>query len=353
MPQFIFLDTAAYEAESFNTESTHFKALAKHLESDRLRLVITDITKTEVHQRIDKRCREELDSLRKMRKKARVLRSASRVQQLGVFSNAHLDDAPTQLRGAVDKFLDDHETIVVQAMAQDAGPVFERYFAMNPPFGPGPKRKEFPDAFVVEALIDWTDEQADNTLLVVSEDVLFRKAIEESEQIEAVETLSVLLDRVASEDAALAAFLRTQIIGRLDSTKDRAKEEFESLGFHVKDEWGDVEMEITKIDLNGEPDLIDISESEVTAELSLDVQYEAHLSYDDSSTGTYDREEGGLVFMEHVTETVHGSTQLTVTVTAVFDGTDTDEFEMHDIELVEPSAGFGIPTSEMAEYPWK
>ena len=63
MPQFIFLDTEAYEAESFNTESTHFKALAKHLESRRLRLVITDITKTEVHKRIDKRCREELESL--------------------------------------------------------------------------------------------------------------------------------------------------------------------------------------------------------------------------------------------------------------------------------------------------
>ena len=190
-------------------------------------------------------------------------------------------------------------------------------------------------------------------MLVVSEDVLFREAIEEGDRIEPVETLSALLDRVASEDAALAAFLRTQIVGRLDSIKDRAKEEFESLGFHVIDEWGDVEMEITKIDLNGEPDLIDISETEVTAELSLDAQYEAHLSYDDSSTGTYDREEGGLVFMDHVTETVHGSAQLTVTVTGVFDGTHADEFDIHDIDLADPPAGFGMPTSEMAEYRWK
>ena len=164
-------------------ESTHFKALAKHLESGRLRLVITDITKTEVHKRIDTRCREELDSLRRIRKNARVLRSANSVQELGLFSDVNVDDASTQLRGAVDKFLDDHETTVVEAMAQDAEPVFERYFAMNPPFGPGPKRKEFPDAFVVEALSDWTDQQADNTLLVVSEDVLFRNALQEGERI--------------------------------------------------------------------------------------------------------------------------------------------------------------------------
>ena len=116
---------------------------------------------------------------------------------------------------------------------------------------------------------------------------------------------------------------------------------------------GDAELEITTMDPVGEPELIDISETEVTASLHFDAQYEALLSYDDSSTGTYDREEGGRVFMDHVTETVHGSAQLVVTVTATFDGTDADEFDMHDVVLTEPSAGFGIPTAEMAEYPWK
>ena len=90
--------------------------------------------------------------------------------------------------------------------------------------------------------------------------VLFREAIGEGDRIEPVETLSALLNRLASGDAALAAFLRTPIVGRLDSIQDGPKEEFESLGFHVMDEWGDVEMEITKIELNGEPHLIDISE---------------------------------------------------------------------------------------------
>ena len=344
MPQFLFLDTEAYEAESFNTESTRFKALARHLKSGRLRLVITDITKIEVHKRIDKTCKEELNSVRKTRNKARVLRSANQVQDLGLFSDVHPDAPPTQLRGAVDKFLDDHDTTVVEAMAaQNATPVFERYFAMTPPFGLGSKRKEFPDAFVVEALIDWTNQQAPNTLLVVSEDVLFRTACQESECIEPVATLGVLLDRVSSEDA-MAAFLRTQIIGRLDSIKNSAKEAFESLGFYVIDEDGDVELEVTQIDPNGEPDLIDISETEVTAALYFDAQYTALLSYDDSSTGTYDREEGGLVFMDHVTDTVHSSEPLTVTVTAVFDGTDTDRFAIHDIDLAEPSVGFGIPS---------
>jgi len=38
---------------------------------------------------------------------------------------------------------------------------------------------------------------------------------------------------------------------------------------------------------------------------------------------------------------------------ATFDGTDADEFEIRDIELTEPTKGFGIPTSKMAGYPWK
>ena len=291
-------------------------------------------------------------AVRNMREKARVLRSASRIQDLGLFSDLNLDDAPTHLHRAVDKFLDDHKTTVIEAMAQDAAFVFARYFAMTPPFGPGSKQREFPDAFVVEALLDWSNDH-DDELLVVSADAPFRDVCQESQSITPFEKLSDLLDSVASDDAALTLFLRKQIQGHLDSIKNTAKDDFECLGFYVLDECGDAELEITKMDPVSDPDLIDISETEVTAELRFDAQYEAFLTYDDSSTGIYDSEEGERLFMDHVTETVHGSAQLLVTVTGTFAGTDADGFDIRDVGLTEPSEGFGILTSEMADYPWK
>ena len=57
--------------------------------------------------------------------------------------------------------------------------------------------------------------------------------------------------------------------------------------------------------------------------------------------------------MGHVIETGHGSAQILVTATAKFYRTDADGFDIHDADLTEPSEGFGIPTSEIPEYPWK
>ena len=349
MPTFVFLDTQAFEAESFNTQSTHFETLAKHLKSGRLKLVATDITRTEVHGRIDSVCKEEIASLRKIKQKSRVLRSAHKIQELGLFCDLHLDSAQMNLHRAVDRFLDEHDATVIEAMAQNSKLVFKRYFAIEPPFAPGSKRKEFPDAFVIEALIDWISRQ-DGELFVVSGDAPFREACDEDERIKAFKDVALLLNHVASDDENLADFLRDQITGCLSQIENTAKQEFEGLGFHIDDEWGDVELKVTGMDLVWEPELIYIKESEVIAELGFDAQYEVRLSYDDSSTGTYDREEESRIFMDHVIETVRGSAHLVITVTATFDRTDADGFEIQSIELTEPTGGFGIPTSKMEDY---
>ena len=350
--RFVFLDTQAYEAASFNTESAHFKTLARHLKSGRLKLLITDITKTEVHHRIDKQCHQELASLKDFRQKARLLRTANGITDLGLFSAADLDGVPQLVRRAIDTFLDDHDTTVIDATAQDAGSVFQQYFSEAPPFGPGAKRKEFPDAFVVEALTDWADQQAE-MLFVVSGDERFRCACQKSDRLNPVEDISALLDDVASDDETLATFLREQLAGALDQIMSIGKQEFEELGFYVENKWSGADLEVMQIDLSGEPELIDVSGTETTAELKFDVKCQATLSYPDPNAGTYDSGLRGLFLMEHVDETVGGSMQMTVTVKATFEGTDAGRFRIQNIELTEPSAGFGIPTSKMADSPWK
>ena len=346
MPTFVFLDTQAYEAASFNMQSRHLRTLAKHLESGRLQLVTTDITRTEVHRRLDCVCKKELASLKKLKRTSRVLYSAHMIQELGLFCDTNLDGTQMSLHRAADRFLDDHNTTVIEAMAQDARPVFARYFATEPPFAPGPKRKEFPDAFVVDALLDWIQPRS-GELLVVSGDGPFREACDRSGRIETFEKLIALLDKVASDDEVLADSLRDEILGQIGEIQDFAKQEFENLGFYLEDEWGDVELEITDIELYDGPDLIDVCETQVGAELRLEVQYSARLSYDDSSTGTYDKEEGRRVFMDHVNETITSSAQLSVAVTATFSGRNIDGFTVQRMELTEPAGMFGIPTSKM------
>ena len=336
----VFLDTQVYDAEAFNMESRYVAMLATHLEFGRLVLVTTDITKAEIRRRIDVTLAEEVSKLATLASGSRVLRSAHMIRPVALFEEVDRDEAQKNLQSSVENYLRIHRAVVVEAMAQDARRVFDRYFAIAPPFGPKSKRKEFPDAFVVEALIEWFGNQQ-GQLCVVSGDTRFRDAFVGSDRIQTFSSLSCLLERVASEDAA-AEDLKEQILGYEAEIQDATREKFEGLSFYLECEWGDVEVRVTAMEVWEDPRLIYVGEPKVIAELRFKTEYTAHLSYDDSSTGTYDREEGQRVFMEHVTEDVSKSIELVATVTATFRSTDEDAFKILSVDLVEPAEGFGI-----------
>ena len=75
------------------------------------------------------------------------------------------------------------------------GPVFEKYFATKPPFGTENKKSEFPDAFVVNGLVEWTQKNAE-PLYVISGDKPFQNACQPHKTLDEYATLSTLLDRI-------------------------------------------------------------------------------------------------------------------------------------------------------------
>lgn len=348
----VFLDAQAYEAASFNFNGKLFSALRKHLASGRLRLVITDITKEEVDARIDKNLAQELAALGKAQKNARVLRSSPLPGVTAALADLDAKEVRDSLLGAFTGFLKTHKAEIIETSGQEAGPVFEKYFASKPPFGTGDKKHEFPDAFVVQALVEWASD-SETELFVVSGDAPFGAACAECDALHPISDLAALLDHVASDNKKLSDFIRTQLIAHLEKIKQAAKAAFVDLGFHVDDEWGDVEVEVTSIELDGDPEILDISGDESTAQLRFNVTFDAHLSYDDSETGMWDSEEGEMIGMEHVDETVQGEDHLVVEVRAILEGLDPDEFDIDDIDLIEPARGYGIATSRMEGYPWK
>ena len=317
--EFVYLDTEAYDAASYDFAGTRFQALTKHLASGRLKLITTDITKAEVRGRILENVNKELASLKKLERGSRVLRSASRLGRARLFPNLDATTLAKRLHDAFDAFLRTHCSICIDATKQNASPVFARYFSQKPPFGPGAKRREFPDAFVLESLIGWTASKGTDAF-VVSADKLLAAACEHSKTLHSVTTIPLLLDHVASDDAALASFLRNELKKHLDLIEKKAATDFQDLDFHVDDEWGDVELEVANVKLYGEPDLVDISGSRLTAEVQLTAHYEAHLSYEDSNSGIYDKEEGRRLFVNFLNETVESQELLVVTVRATFTG---------------------------------
>jgi hypothetical protein len=342
IPEAVYLDAQAFENASFNFASKQFTALKKHLESGRLRLIITDITVAEVKSRTAKNIAKEVAAHEKFAKAARVLRSSETGRN--VLSTLDKDAIVKELLGGFDQFLHEHKADMIDTTANDPGPVFERYFAGKPPFGEAAEKKyEFPDAFVIEALKEWTEDNEEE-LFVVSGDDLFREACQECDEIHVKATLVEMLDHVASDDEKVAKFIRERLEAQAQEIGKQAAEQFEGLGFHLIDEWGDVEVVIKKVTLSGDPEIIDIGTKEANAQMIFDIEYAADISWDDSSTGIYDSEEGRMMFMEERRTTVNKTHEAFVDVHLTFNGLDPAEFEVDEVDLVDPTGSIGIRT---------
>jgi hypothetical protein len=343
IPEAVFLDAQVFENASFNFKTRAFMALKRHLASERLRLVITDITVAEVRSRIVKSVRREAGAHQKFRKEARVLRSSSATDVARTLVELDSDAIAKELQDAFADFLKNNKAHVIDTTAHPIGKVFERYFASKPPFGSGDKKSEFPDAFVVAALISWTKKQRAD-LFVVSADKLLGNACDECRELHPKSTLIEVLDHVASDDKKLAEFIREQLIERQHVVAKEAKNDFLDLGFYIEDEEGDLTIDVLSIEPSGDPEIMEVSGKDATVQMAFEADLDAHLSYEDSNTGIWDSEDKVMLFMEHRSLTVKHSEELIMEVHATFEGINPKKFHMDSIELVEPSESIGIST---------
>ena len=160
-------------------------------------------------------------------------------------------------------------------------------------------------------------------------------------------------DHVASDDKKLADFIRAETANRKDDIAAEAKRHFEDYHFWVDDEDGEVEISVTDIEADGDPEIIEAKPSECVVQMTFRVDFEAQLSYSDTTTGIWDSEDGRMMFMEQREEDVSLNEYLVVDVHATFEGTDPESFEIDDVQIMEPSKGYAIKTREAADWPYK
>ena len=123
--------------------------------------------------------------------------------------------------------------------------------------------------------------------------------------------------------------------------------------YNVDDEWGDVEMMVRSLELEGEPEILEADEDSATVEIRFQGKFDAHLSFDDSSSGVYDSETKSTMFMERRRETQELEEEFVVEVKVKFEVFDPDKFEIDEVTLEHPDESYSVSTSRWAGYPWK
>lgn len=348
--EYVFIDTQVFVATGFGFKGKPFQALRKHLETRRLRLVLTDITVKEVHAQIERHVSKEFSAHRKFLESARVLYNSSIPEAAGVLKKIDTAAITQNLFDQFNAFLAESHASIIDTSDIRAGNVLEKYFAVTPPFGTAEnKRYEFPDAFVIEALMQWAYE-SERTVFVVSGDKLFREACLEFPLI-AKETLKDVLDHVASDDQQFAAAVRRRTMDNLSYIEAGAKDDFQDRMYWVDDQDGDAELSVTEIVSAPEPQIIEIGRESATLNLDMTVSYTAHLSYIDSGSSIYS--EGELVFADQKEEDVRREQDVTVEILVTYNQMDLDTFEIENVIVIEPREGFGIKTEDDNDWPYK
>ena len=341
----VFLDTQVYRRLNYDLGNNTLLALFDHIDADRLRLHITDITLAEMNDHIAADAEVAVKKVSDARKVAAQWRRRAHEAFGKSESKAKKLNAKKAGKQAFDNFragLRGRGCTEHAAGDQSAMPVLRAYFTREAPFD-SPKSKEFPDAFVIEKLSSWCAEN-DTAMYVVTADKAMLRAAEAKEPLRELDNLPALLEiatinhspQVESvvdavvEDNKFVAALETELGERISE-----------LGTVYMGDLADGEAE--EVAVSNAPTITDwtvISASEASYGIivEFDVDVIAQVYFEDRSMASYDKEDD----VYFGAETTHTEIEDRVTI-KMFVRTDPDgvisqsEMLTRDIDIYGPS----------------
>ena len=194
----IYIDASVYRRLRFDWKGRALSEVADLARRRLLRVVVSDITRREVHARM----REAWADVNKETQAARAL-----LDQVG-------------LPGAADTLADEGACLAAMSAAfeewltecrvvncdtpPDLGVMMDDYFSGRPPFGPGKKKSEFPDALVVSALRGWCAKK-DTSVYIVAEDGDLRECCVDGGPLIGTKSINEVLSHGKASAAIYAA----------------------------------------------------------------------------------------------------------------------------------------------------
>ncbi|CAN7256875.1 PIN domain-containing protein [Rhizobium sp. LjRoot98] len=192
----VFFDTEVYKRAGFNLRNSQFKAFGEYHEAGRLSLHTTDITFAEVARQIGEVVTEKIGQLNKLRRDfGRMSQLTTDFPELPRLDASQLTQA--LWKGVLEVLVSELSSNHILAMQIAPRRIFEKYFAGEAPFT-NRGSKEFPDAFIVEALADYCSRHG-ITMYVISGDSALRAAAASHPTLLPLASIDDLLASCAAE----------------------------------------------------------------------------------------------------------------------------------------------------------
>lgn len=300
----VFIDTSAFESKNYQFNEHALGKLCDFIESERLHLLITQITINEIKAHLLSKAEESARAIKKIQKDAMFLRNTPELACHGIFEKIKAEDVYRIALEKFEEFLDRSSAEIVDIKIVDASIVFDKYFKSEPPFGGENKKSEFPDAFVLEAVAKVSKERG-HALYVISDDGDMEKYADTLDNLIHLKRVDDLLDLVIRKEEELKEPIKfaDSIFEQLeDSLIGSARDIISSSEFYsdVANEFDD---EIYQIDIESicisKKNIISVSDEYVEYEVDFEVVLKAYYSIADYDRSPWDPEDKVYMFVLH------------------------------------------------------
>ncbi len=181
--------------------------------------------------------------------------------------------------------------------------VFAKYFNAIPPFSEtGKKKREFPDAVIIESVKMYMDEHVNDILLVVSSDNDWKAAFDNYENVQVVDSIENAIKLVNAVDCVLSKEMMEEIF---DASCEEIKTKLESIlegeSYDVSEYEFEEEFEMESVKISDIGDTfvpLKISRDQILIQIEADIQVSGSGLIIDEDRSYWDREESCYCVME-------------------------------------------------------
>lgn len=306
-----------------------FTDLQSYCKDGRIKLFICDITISEIDSNIAKNTKEAGSLIKKFRNKAKILRNLRSEKFKGVFDEFQDDEISIEVQSQIESFLSECNATIINASAIDASKVFEDYFKGKPPFGEGKKKCEFPDAFVVEALKKWCEENNEK-ICIVSEDPDFEKACKDQDVFVYLPSLAKYIDAILADEDKLIKLIHDKINIDKEKIYKAIISEIKDYDMVVMDADPEAEAiaEDAEIQEFSDVSVIGISENSALIEASILAKLDIYVNCYDPDSWYKDWEDKSIHYWDKIETNFERKEQIHVEFEISFDRDSFDEFKI-------------------------
>lgn len=312
----VFLDTCIFIRENFSSNA--YQTLI-HLGSlGAIKLKTTDITLKEIQKNIAEKVAEATSSLQAKAGKSAILKNIDGYSALlDAFNPRHSQALSEKLWQRVEQELEGADVEIIKATEMAAGPIFELYFEVKPPFGAGEKRKEFPDAFVIAALEAWCGDNSEE-MYVVTADGTVIEACTGANSLYPLENLADFVDLALRRDEYVekaAKYLQEHS----ENIEDAIRQAIEDQYIYLEDEDGDGEATVNEIPVLSVDDVVKSEGHTMILRCSATVNMSVSVSYPDPAMTTYDSEDKSVYVFGNISEDLDRTIDILAEVTILWE----------------------------------